>query len=817
MGKGQKAKKTMSLQEFTADTVQNDPTALPTAPREDSGYDDYRGGGGYGDRGNQREGDRYDRGPRTYQNEDGERVEIVSQADTVSPPSPPPPSPPPFPPPLPPPPETGCSKVCMYVSVFPQMGAPQLLHASSGGPEFFQSNYHHGVDYHHADNVLPNNNYGTDTMGVGAAAHVPMPFFHPSETKAGVDTRPGPGAAYDVITGKHWHSSEPYIWEDTVQEVSSGDGAELYHSTPTKHVRDYLTDAVSGHFFGKATCEVMNICAVGALPGEQCTSPMGDMGFCFETSGGPHELMCGRLLSLNDEYDQTPIALDLPSGPYRCPRGSHVLEMGTVAVSRLLMGGCMCTNAVNYDPLAEIHVQPMCEYSGAAMPSIIEGCMFPGAENFNPLAQSPTKCQWLTNGCTSQTALNYNSEATTNDDSCIEPVYGCTLGSALVGGSEISHAYSGIESGTPKYESLYFGSALRSVGIVNLPDYKAATNFNPSATVNQGCEVAVEGCMDSTAVNYYSKATINSQSWCIPPVTGCMMPAADYASPGKYENSGVHQRQALSIDFDPTATVPGECTVYYKGCMNSNATNYDEFATVPDDCYFPRYGCLDTTALNYGCLEGGITTCEHDTLPAEEQITINVPGICSYNFPEPPSPPPPKFPDSTSTETQYQTVVSFESSQQYTEAEIDAIKADMAQEYGVDQSKVLIDVIEILTSRRRLERGRQLATRYEVIITILSDSPEAAEALTTKVEADLNDFDKAAALLPGLLTLPVVNTQTVVIALTPPSPPPGDGGLSGGAIAGIVVGAVVGVALIGVIAFCILKKKGGAKEVAPNY
>eukprot|EP00908_Phaeocystis_cordata_P023001 Transcript_5431.p1 GENE.Transcript_5431~~Transcript_5431.p1 ORF type:complete len:397 (+),score=82.12 Transcript_5431:185-1375(+) len=47
-------------------------------------YDDYgRGGGGFGDR-RGREGDRYDRGPRSYENEDGERIEIVSQADTVS-------------------------------------------------------------------------------------------------------------------------------------------------------------------------------------------------------------------------------------------------------------------------------------------------------------------------------------------------------------------------------------------------------------------------------------------------------------------------------------------------------------------------------------------------------------------------------------------------------------------------------------------------------------------------------------------------------------------------------------------------------------
>eukprot|EP00315_Gephyrocapsa_oceanica_P043883 CAMPEP_0185534254 /NCGR_PEP_ID=MMETSP1366-20130426/108855_1 /TAXON_ID=38817 /ORGANISM="Gephyrocapsa oceanica, Strain RCC1303" /LENGTH=331 /DNA_ID=CAMNT_0028145979 /DNA_START=37 /DNA_END=1032 /DNA_ORIENTATION=+ len=84
MGKGQKMKgKSISLQEFTADVVQNDPSALPTAPREDTGD-------GYGDRYDRyerregREGDRFGGRPQSYVNEDGERVEVISQADTVS-------------------------------------------------------------------------------------------------------------------------------------------------------------------------------------------------------------------------------------------------------------------------------------------------------------------------------------------------------------------------------------------------------------------------------------------------------------------------------------------------------------------------------------------------------------------------------------------------------------------------------------------------------------------------------------------------------------------------------------------------------------
>ena len=119
MGKGQKKKgQTMSLAEFAGDQVVHDPYALPTAPKEDrsapphapsqlllvpfallcpctrasrgalsprtrrlpcpacSGFDDRY------DRGPpRREGDRYDRGGRSYENEDGEMVRMVSQAD----------------------------------------------------------------------------------------------------------------------------------------------------------------------------------------------------------------------------------------------------------------------------------------------------------------------------------------------------------------------------------------------------------------------------------------------------------------------------------------------------------------------------------------------------------------------------------------------------------------------------------------------------------------------------------------------------------------------------------------------------------------
>merc|ERR1719217_260468 len=294
-------------------------------------------------------------------------------------------------------------------------------------------------------------------------------------------------------------------------------------------------------------------------------------------------------------------------------------------------------------------------------------------------------------------------------------------------------------------------------------------------------------------------------------------------STGPYSNPSDHQRQALSLNFNPLATVDDSsmCTWYHKGCMASDAINYDSHATVPDDCYYARSGCLDkwTPAKNYGCEKGGVATCaEHDNLPAAEQITIHVPGLCTYDYPSPPSPPPPQFPMSINTKTEHISVVVFTTSQPYTEAQETALKNDLAKQYNVDASQIEVSYEKVDSSRRQLSQGRRLSVVYEYKVTIISESPEAAAQLTTQLQSDFATFDLARAILgPNLLTLPVVSTQRRVIALEPPSPPPQPAGLSVGAIVGIVIGVIAGVAIICLIAYCVMKKKSSAKEVAPSY
>ena len=86
-------------------------------------------------------------------------------------------------------------------------------------------------------------------------------------------------------------------------------------------------------------------------------------------------------------------------------------------------------------------------------------------------------------GCMDPAALNYNSEATVDDQSCVyppAPIPGCMD--------------------------------------------QAASNYNPSATVDDGsCEYPpppVPGCMDPAALNYNSEATEDDQSCVYPPAPG---------------------------------------------------------------------------------------------------------------------------------------------------------------------------------------------------------------------------------------------------------------------------------------------------------
>ena len=140
-------------------------------------------------------------------------------------------------------------------------------------------------------------------------------------------------------------------------------------------------------------------------------------------------------------------------------------------------------------------------------------------------------------------------------------------------------------------------------------------------TLDGSCVVAIEGCMDSNAPNYDPKATVNTNTWCIPAVTGCMMPATGNAGAGNYQGAADHSHQGLALNFNPAATINNvsECVIQFEGCTDSTAINYNSHATYDDgSCFAKVTGCLDRNALNFNCTFPGVD----DGTPARLTLTL---------------------------------------------------------------------------------------------------------------------------------------------------------------------------------------------------
>eukprot|EP00965_Chrysotila_dentata_P182687 6032132-Pleurochrysis_carterae.AAC.1 len=611
----------------------------------------------------------------------------------------------------------------------------------------------------------------------------------------------------------------------------------------------------AGHHWGRGVCEVVSLCDPDELDGAPCTGVNGERGYCFERTGGNEfesKMVCGRMLSLNNEYYQRPIALENPdhfypgqTGPYRCPRHAEVTELGQVEVVRLLIGGCMDpTDTVYYDSMAEVHIPSMCGKTYGAGVSL-KGCMFTDALNHDNSARTPGKCLYRVNGCTNSSAVNYNSEASDDDGSCIYTVRGCTIKN-----SETS--YAGVASDTPNYQIKYYGSALRGVGKIDVNDaeypndswngYPMVTNYNPAANVLEGCIVAVEGCMDSTAVNYDPYATINTNSWCIPVREGCMMPTRDSAK-FTYDNPSLHDRQGLAsaTSYDPLATVhvKSMCVVEYLGCLSTTALNYDSRATVDaGDCWEPKRGCLDDAAINYGCIAGGASRCS-ENLSGPGRLTIHEARLCSYVAPPPPSPPRPPA-DAGSSGTKYTSEIEYSLTSEPPANYTTTMKNKVAATANVNADDV--DVIITAPSTRRA-RALQSTQVWRVLIIVTSSSSATAERVSGDLQSAAGDtWETSSTFLAvdpaDLNQLPVYRTvsasqahppstlkamSTVTMSLTieiyapfaPPSPPSDD--VNVGAVVGGVIGGLIVIILVAVIIWLVLKKRKAKQNVQPAY
>lgn len=245
-----------------------------------------------------------------------------------------------------------------------------------------------------------------------------------------------------------------------------------------------------------------------------------------------------------------------------------------------------------------------------------------------------------------------------------------------------------------------------------------ATNYNPSANVNVGCIIAVEGCTDPTKVNYNSKANVNSGTWCVPRKVGCMMPNENNAN-ANFANLGGNN--GLNSAFDPSVTVHDkkQCFPARYGCKKAGFINSDPSVTVETRCYKSGVlGCLNPKAKNYGCVAMGDSKCtDPDTMATRHNFRV-----CKYEGAadgriKAPAPPAPETGSWVEKE-----VLEVTSSLQVggCAGAVESAKSDVASAFGgafpdmaPDSTTVENDPTSSCASRRRLAasqgHGRELS------------------------------------------------------------------------------------------------------------
>ena len=329
--------------------------------------------------------------------------------------------------------------------------------------------------------------------------------------------------------------------------------------------------------------------------------------------------------------------------------------------------GCMNTLSINFNPLATTT-----DYS--CIP-IIEGCIDNGqafldlvnnntgeegadgldddyqydfdgdgeqALNFNPNANEYNytgpeyeyACVQKIFGCTISSAINYNTNATISDGSCIAQITGCIDNGLefedLVNNITGEESSDGIDD---DYQWDYDG------------DGQQALNYNPSANDNDfSCTALTYGCMIESSFNFNINATISDGS-CVAIIEGCMEEASLNFNPNANTESGLcigivyGCMNAAALNYDLDATVAdGSCIAEVEGCTNELALNYNSNANEEDgSCIIVVYGCMNTNAVNYdpdatvadGSCIAEIEGCMEETsLNYNPNANVNTTTIC---------------------------------------------------------------------------------------------------------------------------------------------------------------------------------------------
>ena len=248
-----------------------------------------------------------------------------------------------------------------------------------------------------------------------------------------------------------------------------------------------------------------------------------------------------------------------------------------------------CQNS-DYDPITL-----------AVLCGTLEGCGDPEASNYVPGGMDDESCIYPVSGCTDETAINYNPEATENDGSCVyeecdglsATLYICTFSN----GNDVSlNLFS--ESDTSIFVSPPLGNSAIMYFDICLPD---------------------DECINAQMANVGGgNGWYNGYFWVEVGNTTIYTGSLD-------DNSSVQTVGFNSITGEPC----GNNDIL--GCTDETALNYDPNATLNDNSCV--YGCDDSALLSYCYGSSEITT--QTFFPNEEggSVTLSfLSGFLENNF-----------------------------------------------------------------------------------------------------------------------------------------------------------------------------------------
>jgi hypothetical protein len=254
-------------------------------------------------------------------------------------------------------------------------------------------------------------------------------------------------------------------------------------------------------------------------------------------------------------------------------------------------------------------------YCGNTCIPFIEGCTDPTAVNYDDEANSDNESCVYFPGCTNPAYVEYSEEADLDDGSCSTLiVFGCTDPDAFNFEEEAN-----TDNGTcvPKIFGCLNELAFNYDPLANTPDGSCiaveegctnpeALNYNPDAnTEDFSCILPILGCTDPEAFNFNILANTEDGS-CIEVVFGCTDETAFNYDPLANTNVGCESfvegcTDVEAINYNPQAnTDDGSCVPEIFGCTDPTAFNYDENANTDNgSCIAVVFGCMDETALNF--------------------------------------------------------------------------------------------------------------------------------------------------------------------------------------------------------------------------